>query len=160
MPSIEIQQLKPITPVLFATNPVNLIAVKEKEIEHAEKMIAEIEKIPEFSACKKARARGRLRFMKRFVELLKKGYVPIPRMPFDTLHEFTASIAFENLPLEALSAINQHRSQFDEIGIVRPFVKGRRKDPIIIGILKYGQLEEHFILAWWRPEIMKSSDLW
>lgn len=155
MPSTEIATSKPMQ---LITRPEDIITVKEAEIERARIAIDAMENIPEFSKHKVSRARGRLRFMESFVELLKEGFIAIPRMEYDQLHEYTSSLYFEKLPVGALTSIAELKDKFDDIGIVRP--KSKKRDPIVIGILRYGGLEEHFILAWWRPDIMRPDELW
>lgn len=155
MPSVEVVVSKPME---LITKPADIIAIKELEIADAERAVEAMARIPEFSKWKVSRARGRLKFLRTFIELLKQGFIPIPRMEYDELHEYTASLYFEKLPVEALTTIAELRDKFTYIGIVRP--QSRKRDPIIIGILSYGLIEEHFILAWWRPDALRPNQLW
>ena len=162
MPSTEILSSKGI----MITKPHELLAIKEREISEGEKVIEAMMAIPNISKAKLARVKGRVLFMKRFVAKLKEGFLPIPRMVYDDVaHAWNGTITIDNLPIEAIVTIRDFQNKFDALGLVRPSVGrsrwGRqRRDPFLIGIIRYGHREEHFMLAWWRPDTMLSSQLW
>lgn len=146
-----------------------IIELKEEEIAQGNKIIAELEKIPDISKSKLGRLRGRVRFLERFVELIRQGFIPIPRMEYtdiapESYHGergggWKAVLTFDNLPVEAIETISSYKPIFNRIGIV-PARRHKKRDPILIGVLKYGAYEEHFLLAWWRPDLMKPAELW
>lgn len=141
---------------------------KREEIRKGEEALKHLEAIEGISRTKVGRVRGRLKFLRKFVELLEAGFIPIPRMDFEPLEEPNwrwmpsrkPVIAFDRMPVEAIATVAEYQGKFDRMGIVRPRSRGRKRDPILIGIISYGGLEEHFILGWWRPDTMKETDLW
>ena len=146
----------------------DIIKLKEEEIAQGKRVVADLEQIPNISKHKLARIKGRVRFLERFVELIKQGFIPIPRMEYTDLSPQTyhlgkggwkAELTFDTLPVEAIETISTFRPIFTRIGIV-PARRPKRRDPILIGILKYGNEEEHFLLAWWRPDLLRPIDLW
>ena len=147
----------------------DIISLKEEEIQHGKRIIADLEQMPNFSKNKLGRIRGRVRFLERFVELIKQGFIPIPRMEYTNLAPelyhgqagggWKAELTFDNLPVEAIETISTYKPIFTRIGLV-PARRPKRRDPILIGVLKYGHNEEHFLLAWWRPDLMRPIELW
>lgn len=122
-------------------------------------------------------SRNRVSMLRKVVNIIESGFVPIPRFSADTLN-----IDFEQMPLKAIAAVSDAKASglFDEIKVVRgtePF-RGRgigermrrtQRDPLLIGIVgmpgarlertsgwprrvDLPPLEEHFLLCWWRPE--------
>lgn len=168
MPSTEVSLVEG----RLITTAKDFIQVKEAEIAEGERVIAELEQMEDVSPWKLARVRGRVRFLKKFIGLMKEGYFPIPRMDFEPVDQALwgydgagrlirgTTLVIDRLPVEAIACINEYRPKFDRLGVVRPRGRGRKRDPFLIGIIKYGQLEEHFILAWWRPDIMRPTQLW
>lgn len=150
------------------TSTSQFIQQKEAEIEEGERVIEELSKIKGLSPTKLARTRGRVKFLKKFLELLKEGFIPIPRMEYEPITEehfggrrgWVSSIVIDQLPIGAITKIAEFQDKFDMLGVVRPAGRGRRRDPILIGITRYALMEEHFILGWWRPDVMKPSELW
>lgn len=147
----------------------DIIKCKDEEIAQGKRVIAELEKMPNISKHKLSRIRGRVRFLERFVELIKQGFIPIPRMEYTDLSAETyhgkkgggwkAELTFDNLPVEAIETITSYKPIFTRIGLI-PTKRPKQRDPMLIGILKYGRFEEHFLLAWWRPDLLKPTDLW
>ena len=120
------------------------------------------------------RTKERINLLKRVVHALKSGYVLIPRFNSDKL-----TMDMEELPLGAITAIDEAKAQhlFDEFRLIRGNLPeyrrgnmGRRpqRDPLIVGVVRtpgivvdtwddgrirdQWMLEEHFLIAWWRPE--------
>jgi len=141
---------------------------KREEIQKGEEALKHLQSIEGISKNKVARVRGRLNFLRKFVELMEAGFIPIPRMDFEPLEDPNwrwmpsrkPVIAFDRMPVEAIATVAEYQDKFDRMGIVRPRSRGRKRDPILIGVIGYGGLEEHFILGWWRPDTMKDTDLW
>jgi hypothetical protein len=168
MPSTEVSLIEG----RLITTSKDFIQAKEAEIAEGERVIAELEQMPEVSPWKLARVRGRVRFLEHFIALMKEGFLPIPRMEFEPVDQANwqydgagrlvrgTTLVIDRLPVEAIAAINEFRPKFDRLGVVRPAGRGRKRDPFLIGIIQYGHLEEHFILAWWRPDIMRPTQLW
>ena len=143
----------------------NWISEKQKELEQGCIVLAEMEKIEGISKSKLGRMRGRLKFLEKFIELLKEGFIPIPRMDFEPIDieryhygKLRSILYLDKLPVGAIATIAEFQDKFDHLGVVRP--RAKKRDPILIGILQYGQYEEHFILGWWRPDMMKPWELW
>ena len=125
------------------------------------------------TARKLQRVREQIAMLRKVIRALDAGFVPIPRFDSEKLRLDT-----EELPLKAITAINEATAQriFDELRLVagrdpvsRRGPRGRitRRDPLVIGVVRtpeivtqneYGyvaerwSLEEHFLIAWWRPE--------
>lgn len=148
----------------------DILKLKEEEIAQGKRVIADLERIPNVSKSKLSRIKGRVRFLERFVNLIKQGFIPIPRMAYTDVAPIAypreadggwrAVLTFDSLPVEAIEAISTYKPIFTRIGIIPARKTARRRDPILIGVLQYGKLEEHFLLAWWRPDLMKPIDLW
>ena len=146
----------------------DIIQLKESEIQQGKIVIATLEKLPNISKHKLTRIRGRVRFLERFVELIKQGFIPIPRLEYTPIDPeyyvggrkgWVSEIIFDNLPVEAIETISAYKDVFTRIGLV-PARRPKKRDPILIGILRYGHNEEHFLLAWWRPDLMRPIELW
>lgn len=134
----------------------NWVVEKEKEIERGREAIEALKRIGATKS-KIARAKGRIHFAERFIALLKEGFIPIPRMEFEDFM-YHGKMYLSKMPIEGLLAIDAVKGKFDTIGLVRPMVK--KRDPIIIGVIRYDKYEEHFIIGWWRPELYRDVDLW
>lgn len=122
-------------------------------------------------------------FLRQVVKTMQSGYVPIPRFEGQRLNlQITA------VPLKALVAITKaaeaklfHQFQIVE-GLPRPALAPPR-DPIVVGIVTGPDVgegfwvtpvggsrrqkhyrtvaprrEEHFMVAWWRPEDVRPGD--
>ena len=151
--------------------PRDLISLKEAEIKEGERVIAELSKIVDLSPSKLARVKGRVSFLRNFVELLKDGFIPIPRMEFEPITQMgrqvfkgtnipAPTIVIDKLPVEAITTIAEYQDKFHRFGVVRPRGRGLKRDPFLIGIIRYGVYEEQFVLGWWRPDVMKPTELW
>lgn len=164
MPSTEIS----LKQGQMITSPRELISAKEAEIAEGEIILEQLSQIKNISKTKVARVRGRINFQKRLLAMLKEGYLPIPRLEYEPVTQeyfggrkgWTTSIVIDQLPMAAIVTIAEFQDKFDRFGIVRPRSRGKRRDPLLIGIIRYGGMEEHFVLAWWRPDIMPPNKLW
>lgn len=125
---------------------------------------------------KMRRVRERINILQKTVNALKAGYIPIPRFQTSTLR-----LDLEELPLKAIVALDKAKGTalFDEIHFVAgreatsrrgPYRRQPRRDPLLVGIVRTPEvieyedpvnkrwerarwsLEEHFLIAWWRPE--------
>lgn len=92
--------------------------------------------------------------MQRFINLLDDGFIPLPRMERRLIDEETG------LPADAISALVSFRHHFDAFAIVSGHARGESLDPILIGIIRSNRTEEHFLLGWWRPDLISPSQLW
>lgn len=143
----------------------NWLQEKEVEVQRGEEALVQLQKIEGISKAKVARVKGRIRFVRKFIELMKEGFIPIPRMefePIDTeyrpwLHQ-GPKFYLDPMPVEAIAAIAEYQGKFDHFGLVKP--QAKKRDPFLIGIISYGHLEEHFLLGWWRPDLLKPCELW
>lgn len=157
MPSAEVTLKQGV----MITRPELLLEVKKAEIEEGNRVLAELEKIDGISKHKISRVKGRIHFLEKFTRILQDGYLPIPRMEYERLESlWTGNIVLDQMPVEAIATVAEFQDKFDRLGMVRPKTQGRRRDPFLIGIISYGGIEEHFILAWWRPDLMLPSQLW
>lgn len=122
------------------------------------------------------RANDRVRLLKKVVAVMEAGFIPIPRFDSEKL-----DIDVQALPAKAIAAlaVSDAFKLFDEIRFVTGQEsdsrnawprRGRRnqRDPIIVGVVRTPEhvienprtgwraplpgLEEHFLIAWWRPE--------
>ncbi len=153
----------------------DFIQQKEAEIadgERALEALIALSKERNINSARIARVKGRIRFLKKFVNLMKEGFIPIPRMNFTPINQhrweekedgsFTSipELVLDRLPVEAIMAINEYKDKFQHFGVVQPQTEGRKRDPFLIGIIRYRTYEEHFLIGWWRPDIMKPTELW
>ncbi len=126
--------------------------------------------------------RHRIAMLRKVVNILESGFVPIPRFAGEGL-----DIDFDELPLKAVAAVADAKATelFDDIQLVKGSVgdANRRnpyhrkvRDPFLVGIVRmvgveitdkrgwntktYPMREEHFLLCWWRPEDEIDGDLW
>lgn len=150
MPSAEVT----LTPGKIITVNPQWLTQKRGEIEEGEKAVEELAKIPGITKTRIARAKARLAFLKRYYSLLEDGFIPIPTMDYEIMEgnwfnhgKRRYTIYLDRMPVQALKNIAQFKHKFDEIGLVRP--RPKRRDPILIGIIRHGQMEEHFILYFW-----------
>lgn len=124
-------------------------------------------------AARLERCKKTVGLLRKVVRALEHGYIPIPRFRADTLR-----FELDELPLKAILSIQQAQAQklFDEYRLVtggmetQNFDRRQRRvtvDPLIIGvtreptqIMRWSDgterrrilYEEHFLVAWWRPE--------
>lgn len=168
--------------------PENLIALRQSwlegkraELARAEMALKEL-KGAGASPRKIERVAERVRLLRKVGSCLEAGYMPMPRFGGEKL-----TLELEELPLNALIAVNDAVAQelFDEIRFVaggeRTRGYGRRsgqahRDPMLVGVVRtkiieayrseragyipLWSLEEHFLIAWWRPEDTTPEDLW
>jgi len=127
---------------------------KRAEVLEGEKLIAELVATNKFPK-RLTRIRRRVEFMQKFINLAEAGFIPLPRMERELISEDTA------LPADALISLLSFREIFDAIAIVRGDARGKALDPMLIGIIRSGDdIEEHFLLGWWRPDLISPSQLW
>lgn len=165
--------------LMVLTNPLDYELTREAWIEEKEAELAEAKTIaqsyalinPEATPRQVKRVKEKVKFLEKFLETIKAGYIPIPR--FDSRH-----IDYSETPMPAHALMNiktaRESGVFDEIRIVEgregqrmgPYPALRKRDPLIVGIIKYGPIteqwayEEHFLIAWWRPESFKPTELY
>ena len=151
---------------LITTNP-NWLAEKEAEVQQGERALEALKRIPGISQSRITRVRSRVTFTRRYINLLKEGFIPIPRMEYEAIeigphllgsYDGQHHLYLDRMPVQSLKNIAEFKEYFDEVGLVRP--KSRQRDPILIGIIRGAYQEEHFILYFWRPELYSSSELW
>lgn len=125
------------------------------------------------------RLRERIALLRKVVRALEAGYIPLPRFDAERLRIDTEELPLS--ALVAVDEA-QASALFDEIRLVRgqesrsraPWSRARRqqRDPLLVGVIRtpehreggpternpyreftvYPGREEHFLLAWWRPE--------
>jgi len=134
------------------------LANKQAELDRAEAAVKALGTLG-VTPRRRALARERVKFLRRFVKALQSGYVPIPRFDSEKLDLNT-----EELPAEALVAMADVKTKrlFDEVVYVtgreaqsRPaghWSSGRytrqrlrQRDPLIVGIIR---TPEHRALRW------------
>lgn len=158
------------------------IANKEADLSTAEQALASYKAMgapkPKLTSLKR-----RVALLRRTVNALKRGFIPMPRFDGNTL-----SLDMVDMPVKALVAVQEARASklFSELRIVQgvePTSTGSwgrrggrtRRDPFVVGVVReaaviapnpWGRmeeyqrpLEEHFLVAWWRPEDMRPEDL-
>ncbi len=153
---------------LITANP-NWLAEKEDEIQRGEEALEALKRITGVSQSRIARVRSRVAFTRRYINLLKEGFIPIPRMDYSVIElrpdlngswDGESHLYLDRMPVQALKNIAEFKGKFDEVGLVKPRTRSPRIDPILIGIIRGAYNEEHFILYYWRPELYSSSELW
>ena len=175
--------LRTQTPVLtipedFSQIRQHWIEAKEQELERAETAFVAFS---ESGATDRRirRTKERINLLKKVVRALKNGFVPIPRFDSTKL-----TLDFEELPLNVIVAVNQAKAQFlfDEFRLItgREAVNRRgrlgrlaQRDPLVVGVVRTPEiidrindwtsqrwsLEEHFLIAWWRPEDERMEEM-
>jgi len=133
--------------------PKQFIEGKRAEVSEGQRVIAELVKTRKHPK-RLAEARRRVKFMQRFINLVDDGFVPLPRMERTLISEDTA------LPADAITALVSFRHGFDAFAIVNGNARGEKLDPMLIGIITSNRTEEHFLLGWWRPDLISPSQLW
>ncbi len=196
----ETQALHLRTPQTVIRRPADVLAVaghwleaKRGELERAEAAVKALRTLGATPARRRV-ARERVRFLRRFVDALESGYVPIPRFDGDKM-----DIETEELPAEVMVALASVTTKrlFDEVQYVTGRVADSHpgghynarhqwtrarwgaRDPLIVGIIRTPEhrvpdprhpefrsrdrvipsREEHFLIAWWRPEDTTDADL-
>lgn len=98
------------------------------------------------------RAQRRVVYAEMKLEALNQGFLPVPRMPVEKLEEWYLDKAAQNAPEAVVERLKDAIAQglFTSYAIVRPEDR-RRRDPLLIGIVRLNRSdEEHFLIAWWR----------
>ena len=90
----------------------------------------------------------RIAFLERRLSALENAFLPIPRFDY-TRFRYT----IDSLPYPIASRLIEAEGLgiFTEVGLI----EGRRRatsrrDPILIGVIRQGHHEEHFLIGWWR----------
>jgi len=91
---------------------------------------------------------GRIAFLEKRLTALENAFLPLPRFDYTRFR-----YAIDKLPYPVASRMveAERLGVFTEIGLV----DGRRRatarrDPILIGVIREGRQEEHFLIGWWR----------
>lgn len=126
------------------------------------------------------RAANTVAFLKKIVKALEHGYIPIPRFQAHTLR-----LDVEELPVKVIVALNAARAGkfFSEVRLADGESPGRgfgrrrpARDPVLIGVIRTPNVlmnpghsewirdevwarEEHFMIAWWRPEDERPEEM-
>ena len=153
------------------------IAQKEAELADAEAALKTLAGLGA-SEWRIERVTKRVRLLRKTVKALQAGFVPIPRFRSEKL-----TFDIERLPLDVIVAVDEAKSKkvFDEFRIVvgteadRSLGERRtfRRDPLVVGIVREPDaqrndasgwmveravFEEHFLVAWWRPEDVRAEE--
>ena len=153
---------------------------KQAELERAQTALRELRLLKPDSA-KTRRVAERVGMLRKCVEALHAGYIPVPRFSSHTL-----DLDMEELPSAALQALSDadERTLFSEYRLVsgdvgdsrRGWARRVARDPLLVGVIRtvgyvlnpndpiYMQQrvpprEEHFLIAWWRVEDERDDDL-
>jgi len=147
---------------------------KRAELDQAEQAAGALERLYGADATRVKTAAKRVGFLRRVLAALERGMVPIPRFSGRRL------TTLDELPVSAIVALDAAgvTKVFDEILFVQgEFGETRRgqrrrqqRDPLLVGVVRttgtqipeserggWGPThlpgrEEHFLIAWWRPE--------
>jgi hypothetical protein len=176
-----VAMVSPSSPVAILTDPRQLVQVREhwiqtkrEELARADQVLVALKDRPGTHA-KIQRVKDRVRVLRKFLRALEGGYMPIPRFDSETLR-----LEVEELPAQAIIAMAaaEETGAFDEVRFVRgregdtrrgPHARRAPRDPLLVGVIRTpdrhvedrsswnGQrripgFEEHFLIAWWRPE--------
>jgi hypothetical protein len=170
----EPQALMPLESVVAVRG--EWVEAKRTELAGAEEALEALEALYGPDATRVRRVRGRVTLLRRVVRALERGYIPLPRFGSTRVN------ALEELPLRAVLALKAatDAAVFDEVRYVGGMPseshrgrQGRRaqRDPLLIGVVRTPAIElpederhggfgprylpgeeEHFLIAWWRPE--------
>lgn len=147
---------------------------KRQELIQAEQAAGALERLYGADSTRVKTAVKRVGFLRRVLAALERGMVPIPRFSASRL------TTLDELPVSAIVALDAAGATkvFDEVLFVQGDVgetrRGRRRraqrDPLLVGVVRmtgtqipegerngWGPThlpgrEEHFLIAWWRPE--------
>jgi len=150
------------------------VEAKRRELADAEAAVDALRSLAEVPAFRIKRAVARAGLLRKVVRALERGFIPIPRFSSRRL-----DVRFDELPVRAIAALGEAQALgiFDEIRFVAgdegEHRRGRRRratrDPLLVGVVRipatavpgsdrgWGQtwipgVEEHFLVAYWRPE--------
>lgn len=155
------------------------LALKEAELERMLEARSALQAIGGHTS-RLARLADRIQLTRKVIACLRAGFIPIPR--FDA-NKLNADV--DVLPTRVLVAYAaaQNAEVFDEIRLVtgresrsfRGAVERRNaRDPLLVGVVRTSAhkvvdaggwertieaREEHFLIAWWRPEDDRYEDL-
>ena len=146
-----------VPPTAFAY-PKDIVAFHAGLIESTKKDLSEAkavkEKIEEVSIESDAgrsllkRMNRQIAFLEKRLAALENAFLPLPRFDYTRFR-----YAIDKLPYPVASRMveAERLGVFTEIGLV----DGRRRatarrDPILIGVIREGRQEEHFLIGWWR----------
>ena len=162
----------------LAVMPPNWLELKQEEVSQGQRALAALTQIGA-SKAKLARLRGRINFAKRWLSIVEKGFVPIPRLEISQSFRGDAapgdlysgygefSVYLDAMPVKALEVIAAVKAQgiFDRIGLVAP---SHRRDPLLVGIIKrngnpgeervYSE-EANYLITWWDPALLPASEM-
>ena len=152
---------------------------KREELERARVATAQLREAGATTA-RLRRSEERVTLLRKVVRALDAGFIPIPRFDSSKLR-----LDLEELPLKVIMRVNEVVAQkvFDELRLVSGQVsQGRRgrygrqpvRDPLVVGVVRTPEVredrngwsqvvvpgrEEHFLIAWWRPEDERDEDM-
>ncbi len=128
-----------------------LVEQTRKELEEAKEIKQKIEEVSIESSAGRGllkRMDSRVAFLEKRLQALENAFLPIPRFDYVRFR-----YAVDSLPYPVASRLVEAEGLgiFTEIGLI----EGRRKatarrDPILIGVIRRGRQEEHFLIGWWR----------
>jgi hypothetical protein len=129
----------------------SLVQETAKELEEAKKIKQKLEEVPIESSAGRGllkRMEGRIAFLEKRLAALENAFLPIPRFDYVRFRYAVDSLPY---PIASRLVEAEQLGVFSEIGLV----EGRRRptsrrDPILIGVIKQGHREEHFLIGWWR----------
>lgn len=128
-----------------------LVEQTRKELEEAKAIKQKLEDVSIESSAGRGllkRMDHRIAFLEKRLAALENAFLPIPRFDYVRFR-----YAVDSLPYPVASRLVEAEGLgiFTEIGLI----EGRRKattrrDPILIGVVRQGRQEEHFLIGWWR----------
>lgn len=128
-----------------------LVEQTRRELEEAKAIKQKIQEVSIESSAGRGllkRMDNRVAFLEKRLAALESAFLPIPRFDYVrfryTIDSLPYLVASRLVEAEGLGV-------FTEIGLV----EGRRKatasrDPILVGVIRQGRQEEHFLIGWWR----------
>lgn len=156
------------------------IAAKETELTKAQDALLALQET-DATERRIRRTKERVSLLKKTIRALKAGYIPIPRFDSNKL-----TLDMEELPVNAIIAVSEAKAQalFDEFRLITGHIANNRRgrygriaqrDPLIVGVVRTPSIvlttwqdgtaretwsaEEHFLIAWWRPEDENLEDM-
>jgi hypothetical protein len=127
-----------------------LVEETKKELEEANQIKEKIGEVSvESSAGRKLLKRmdSRITFLEKRLSALGSAFLPIPRFDYISFRYRVDSLPY---PVASRLVEAEQLGVFTDIGLV----EGRRRatsrrDPILIGVIRQGHHEEHFLIGWW-----------
>jgi len=128
-----------------------LVEATKRELAEAKAVKGKIEEVSIESQAGRSllqRMDKRIAFLEKRRTALENAFLPIPRFDYVRFRYAVDSLPY---PVASRMVEAEGLGVFTEIGLVEGRKRATvRRDPILIGVIKHGHQEEHFLIGWWR----------